>query len=89
MLTTEQVRVRMRVYIYESQKEAGFFGVTPQQNGGNLPTESGPWKLIMPTEITGRARIGLDEQQAEFHIARDGYHLTRAGVITKDPNEQA
>lgn len=72
----------MNVSIYKSTTQSDLYGFTPPNLVGNLPSQLGPWKHFKDRALVPGI-IGVDPEEAKANIAKDGYHVGRAGVTIK------
>jgi len=70
----------MLLFVFQSEKDANVTAFTAQRDGGNLPAEFAPWKLLSGGTVRTGANVGgvargVDAIQAG--IARDGFFIAR------------
>lgn len=80
----------MAVYIFQSQRDARYFGFTTNADGANLPPDFGPWRpfagLTVPVRSERLSRVGLRRRQ-QTEIERFGYCIMQAVPVAKDHSE--
>ena len=75
----------MLVFVFQSEKDQGVTAFTGQRDGGNLPAEFAPWKLVSGGEMQSTARGGVARgvDAVQDAIARDGFHIVRGKLQVK------
>jgi hypothetical protein len=69
----------MKVFVFQSGKDQSVTAFTGQPDGGNLPAEFAPWKLVSGGELQTTAAGGVARGVGAVQdaIARDGFHIVR------------
>ena len=76
----------MAVLIFWSEKDPEFFGFTRQDDGGNLPSDLGPWKRLSEKAVEG-GLAGLGPVEAiEAEVDANGWCVIQAARVTLTPN---
>jgi len=72
----------MKVYLFNSEKHRNMYGFTPDQTGGNLPKEFGPWSKFKELDVNPGEppRAGVKTEDILDGIKRDGFHLARVEI---------